>query len=240
MAKYDPIKTYLIELSKQGKSDWHASFKDIEHVLSITLPPSARKFPEWWANEDLNYTTKSQCRAWAEADWKTANVDIHNETISFYRKQKTKTLVEERKSKGVWQHQNLMFRWVTVGCLFIDHKKRLKFPSLTNEAQVYRLAIQLDDGWQYYIGETDNILRRVQGYRTPGLTQPTNKRMSSIMLNALSDGGKVIIEVLECDEKNMTNLVKHSLSFENSFVRCLFENAAIVCALYNGDRLLNL
>lgn len=240
MAKYDPIKTHLGELSEQGQTVWHTHFVKIEHIIGLVLPPSARKYPEWWANEDLSYTVKSQCRAWAEAGWKTANVDIHNETVSFYKKQKASGSLREQSARADWQQQNLAFRWLPVGRLFMDHKKRLKFPSLTDEAQVYRLVITSDGGRQYYIGETENIRRRVQGYRTPGLTQPTNKRMRNIMANALSRGGKVTIEVLELDEKTMTAFVGHGLGFGNRFTRCLFENAAIIHALQNGDRLLNL
>lgn len=83
MSKYDPLYEHLIGLKKLGRVEWNATFSQVEKVLGFILPASARNYPEWWANENLSYTVKSQCKSWGRADWKTAHVNIVNETITF-------------------------------------------------------------------------------------------------------------------------------------------------------------
>ena len=82
MSKYDPLLHVL--LARDGSS-WRVRFKDIEKILGMPLPASARKYPAWWSNDQ---TSHSHTRAWMQAGWKTEQVDIPGEALTF-RKMKS-------------------------------------------------------------------------------------------------------------------------------------------------------
>jgi hypothetical protein len=67
MAKYDPLCKHL---HQQVNGSVILTFCDIESILGDLLPPSAGKYPEWWANETNPHTTHTQCKAWLEAGFK--------------------------------------------------------------------------------------------------------------------------------------------------------------------------
>jgi hypothetical protein len=54
------------------------SLDEIEEVLRIPLPDSAKKYPAWWANQG-----RAQSLAWESAGWKTRDVDLPNQSIRF-------------------------------------------------------------------------------------------------------------------------------------------------------------
>lgn len=232
MAKYDPLEMHLNQLREQKRYEWNTNFKHVENTLGFVLPASARKYPEWWANESLSYTTKSQCRAWGSAQWKTAHVNISNETLSFFATRNT-TSPSPTKPTHV-ETLAVAFHWDRKGYVQFDHKGRLKFPVLLPEASVYKLSIQFNDMTNIYIGETDNLRRRAQGYRTPGITQATNKRIRAIIETALKSDGTAEISILNiASSNNIYNL-------DNRFIRRLFENAAIISYIGRDETILNL
>lgn len=75
--KYQPLFEHLL-YSGQGKKIM--TFKEIEALLERPLPPSARKRAEWWSNSSRGH---SQAEAWRRAGYKTARIDLANETIEF-------------------------------------------------------------------------------------------------------------------------------------------------------------
>ena len=79
--KYAPLQDYL---STRVDCRWRASFGEIEAILGFDLPASARRYPAWWANENSG-GRHSHARAWREAGWKTAEVDIEAEELVFRR-----------------------------------------------------------------------------------------------------------------------------------------------------------
>ncbi|MCY3671490.1 MAG: Swt1 family HEPN domain-containing protein [Alphaproteobacteria bacterium] len=79
--KYAPLHDHL---STGVDSPWHATFGEIEAVLGFDLPASARRYPAWWANENSG-GRHSHARAWKEAGWKTAEVNIEAEELVFRR-----------------------------------------------------------------------------------------------------------------------------------------------------------
>ena len=238
MGKYYPLEQHLNALGQQDKYEWNASFKQVEHILGFALPSSARTYPEWWANENLSYTSKSQCKAWAQAGWKTAHVNIMGETVTFIsqagkpRRPKSKTSPK--------QNLNIEYQWQNLGEIYLDHKDRLKFPDVSDIPAVYKLNIETENGPHYYVGETDNLRRRVQGYRTPGPTQPTNKRLQAIMMDALAEHKNVSIDLLHMSQKQAGQSAEFAFGLGNKFVRRLFENTAILKCLQDKDTLLNL
>src|SRR5271167_529294 len=56
------------------------SFRDIEGILGFSLPNSARAYAPWWANSG-----HVQAEAWMGAGWRTCQVDVPGEKVSFER-----------------------------------------------------------------------------------------------------------------------------------------------------------
>ncbi len=77
--KYRALHACLFNLTTR---EWRASFSEVEAVIGDKLPPSARYYQAWWAND----STHSQGAAWAAAGWETAEVDLARETLLFRRK----------------------------------------------------------------------------------------------------------------------------------------------------------
>lgn len=80
MSKYDPLRHHLV---KQRNDRWIASFADIEEVLGFRLPNSALEYPAWWENETKG--SHSHARAWLLAEWKTTELDLSRERVTFVR-----------------------------------------------------------------------------------------------------------------------------------------------------------
>ena len=99
--KYRKLHTHLRSLAIR---EWRASFSEIEAVLGFKLPPSARRYSAWWANDSNNI----HGRAWLTAGWKTAEVNMNAETLTFRRNLppavRSRTLDEiwPVHSVGVW------------------------------------------------------------------------------------------------------------------------------------------
>lgn len=75
MSKYREL---TLHLASRDDEMWHASFNDVEEALGSPLPESARQYAAWWANQG-----RAQSLAWESAGWKTMNVDVDNERVTF-------------------------------------------------------------------------------------------------------------------------------------------------------------
>lgn len=62
MAKYDPLRDYLMD---QRGHEFELTFRDIERILGASLPASAQK-PQWWANLS-GESSHVQREAWRRA-----------------------------------------------------------------------------------------------------------------------------------------------------------------------------
>ena len=82
MAKYDPIHEFLLSA---GGNECDLTFSRIETIIGCPLPMSARKYREWWGNEEK--LTHPQCRAWMTAGWKVeeGGLDFTREHVRFVR-----------------------------------------------------------------------------------------------------------------------------------------------------------
>ena len=81
-SKYRKLYAHLCRLPEQ---EWMTSFSEIESVLGLELPPSARLYRPWWANQSNDGNGHSQALAWSAAGWETAKVDMNSETLLFRR-----------------------------------------------------------------------------------------------------------------------------------------------------------
>ena len=75
---------------------------------------------------------------------------------------------------------------------------RLITPALGVGPGVYRFTLLEPEGdvRSYYIGESDNLFQRMNGYRNPGSTQPTNQRINSILRELIEDGGAAPVSLI--------------------------------------------
>jgi hypothetical protein len=77
---YDRLRLHLIE---RNEPVIILSFSQIESILGRSLPPSARRYRPWWANETSG--THTHARAWLGAGRRTRNVDLNARTVEFVR-----------------------------------------------------------------------------------------------------------------------------------------------------------
>src|SRR5579863_6570470 len=78
-SKYAPLQRYL---EQAAGSRLRLSFRDVEAILQFALPKSARTYAPWWANVGGSHV---QAEAWMDAGWRTCNVDVPGERVSFER-----------------------------------------------------------------------------------------------------------------------------------------------------------
>jgi hypothetical protein len=91
MGKYEPLADHLRGLRT---SDWAPRFTEIEDILGFSLPPSARKYREWWGNQ--TGAGHSQARGWQDAGWQVWKVDLNGERVIF-RNPSSNRLRDERQ-----------------------------------------------------------------------------------------------------------------------------------------------
>ena len=75
MSKYLKLTTYLANMDAGA---WETTFNDVEDVLGMPLPDSARMHRAWWANQG-----HAQSAAWLNAGYKTVSVDLTAEKVTF-------------------------------------------------------------------------------------------------------------------------------------------------------------
>lgn len=55
---------------------------EIEKIVRVTLPASARKHRSWWANDTVSH---SQSKQWLEVGWRVSDINFVDEVITFSR-----------------------------------------------------------------------------------------------------------------------------------------------------------
>ncbi len=80
--KYAPLEVYLRGLPASRK-EASFSFGEIEAILKFKLPASAYEDERWWLHEKEGNHVNA--RAWANAGWKIASVDVGRERVKLVR-----------------------------------------------------------------------------------------------------------------------------------------------------------
>lgn len=80
--KYEPLKRHL--QSQLTAAQARMTFAEIEGLLAFPLPMSARKYQAWWSNTRQGH---SHAAAWLDADWRTADLDLAGEAVTFVKEQ---------------------------------------------------------------------------------------------------------------------------------------------------------
>lgn len=85
--KYAPLHNFLLQrfLLHPNQVEWKTTFRELEGILGFALPKSARIHRPWWANHQGIGGGHSHALAWEMAGWRTAEVDLANESLIFRR-----------------------------------------------------------------------------------------------------------------------------------------------------------
>ena len=79
MSKYSSLHRYL---EREAGPSVEMTFDEIDDVVG-GLPASARRYQAWWSNEPEG--THVQARAWMDAGWRVANVNLTAKRVRFTR-----------------------------------------------------------------------------------------------------------------------------------------------------------
>lgn len=79
MSKYTPLKVYL---SGRSEAEVPLGFGEVESIVGFSLPPAARRYRAWWSNNPTNSVITN---AWLGAGFRSAQVDMANQTLTFLR-----------------------------------------------------------------------------------------------------------------------------------------------------------
>jgi len=235
MSKYDPLGRHLASLTLDV---WTPSFTQIEAILGVTLPDSARSYAAWWANDPH----RGHAAAWLANGWRTEKLDLRAETVTFRRAigparrlkatARPATQVMD-SSPQPWDtvrscQCGLGFQWNPIGRVVLDATGRLTFPKTPQAPALYRFRIRSGGKESIYIGETKNLARRFTLYRNPGPSQQTNIRLNAKFREALSSGAEIGVAAVLSDAWIERDGMRVEADLSLKTVRCLLENAAVV------------
>lgn len=242
MTKYSRLTDHLQSLDS---NEWHASFKELEKILGFLLPESARRYPAWWANDARQ---GRQANAWLSAGWKTEDLNLTGETVSF-RKAGSAVIGSPKATskKAAAQPKRAEFNvtdlpvapglnpldvgirmtWRILGKLTLDSQQGVSFPAVPEVAGLYRFRLTGGDNTRHYIGETMQLRRRFAHYRNPGPSQATNIRINALFTEHLAAGETITVDIVTAASM-LVNGQEMPADFRIKAVRRLFEHAAIV------------
>lgn len=124
---------------------------------------------------------------------------------------------------------SVQWAWQHAGQLELSAGK-LAFPPTPRAAGIYRMTL-FDAAQQRlgaYVGETDELPRRFQHYRTPGPSQQTNVRMNEIIVRSLLLGGQVMIDIVTEAQVVLPDGTSTTLDLTDKAARTLVERAVEV------------
>jgi hypothetical protein len=142
---------------------------------------------------------------------------------------------------------NLEYEWKSVDA--IAEKETYRFPQPFDKAMnklyhapaVYRWKIYKPQApcKLAYIGETDNLKRRITGYLKPGPTQPTNKRLKALFEQYISNGFIIELDTFQINTFIFNGMKFHQEHLNFLYIRLLLENLIILDHKNNNFELLN-
>jgi hypothetical protein len=80
--KYLLLTKHLLAVPAATK-DLQFRVAEIEGIVRAHLPPEARRFPNWWANQKTG--KRPQAFAWMAAGWRVSKVDVDADLVKFSR-----------------------------------------------------------------------------------------------------------------------------------------------------------
>jgi hypothetical protein len=79
MGKYENLGAFLL---KQRTREVPLSFREIEKIIGVKLPPKAQHHRAWWSNNPSNNV---MTKVWLEAGYESAQVDMSARKLVFRR-----------------------------------------------------------------------------------------------------------------------------------------------------------
>lgn len=139
------------------------------------------------------------------------------------------------------EHVNVAvaFRWKPLGLVQLDPNGRLVFPTAPTAPGLYRFDLEESAGQITYVGETDQLARRLQHYRTPGSSQLTDIRLNENFRRALSQGLSIRVSVVTGDIDVQLGTASHQIDISRKQDRVLLEHAALLALRADGYTILN-
>ena len=247
-SKYLPLSVHL-----KGIEDdrWVASLEDIERILAFKLPKSARDYQAFWSYEAN--PRQPQKLAIRDAGWRVRRVDLPREILEFERDHNPTPHATRRKAPT--RHKTaatvpkitkesevtigVTYSWGQLGQISLDRNDRLAFPAAPSAPGLYRFELNQEGNTSVYIGEAAELPRRFQHYRTPGPTQPTNRRLNEAIRKTLRDGGTITVSVITEGSVNLPDGVVRSINLSKKSERVFLEHAALTATQSQGRHTLN-
>lgn len=148
-----------------------------------------------------------------------------------------------RKSAAISSHEAISheevavgLRWHFAGAVTLTSDCRLVFPKLGSVPGLYRFRFA--ERRAIYVGESNQLSRRMQNYRNPSPSQSTSTWVNLELTRSLTAGELVLIET--CTDivmRNRNGTIPADL--QSKAIRLIAENAAIVDEMQGEWTLLN-
>lgn len=123
------------------------------------------------------------------------------------------------------------FEWQEAGRVTLDAAGGLVFPVLPREPGLYRFWIEgADERPSVYVGEASDLRRRMQHYRTPGVSQATNIRLNELLKTAIAAGSVVALSTLTAVTVTLNEDEPRGLPLNRRNARLVAEQSAIAAA----------
>jgi hypothetical protein len=81
--KYLALAKHLLSVPASTR-ELRFEFSEIEEIINAHLPPEARRFPNWWANQKTS--KRAHAFSWMAAGWLVSKVDIDGDVVQFVRR----------------------------------------------------------------------------------------------------------------------------------------------------------
>lgn len=92
---------------------------------------------------------------------------------------------------------------------------------------VYRWVIEQGGKTSIYIGETEDLARRLTHYLNPGIKQPTNTRIRGILDLPCRSNARISFDMLEFDPFSINQRCYSMLDLGTKETRCFLENLSV-------------
>lgn len=201
-SKYEALTDFL---RARAEPVLELSFAELDRIVPGGMASSSRKHPAWWAN---SRTAHDHARYWLDAG-RTAHPDFNVGWVRFTVGAENRRGPNEAgtpagrcrgqtrlRSTGEVVDAAVRFEWRAAGP-FTMADGRPKAAALPAVPGLYRFSFMSKDGRTVgvYVGETDNLQRRMAHYRNPGPSQATNQRLHARMVEHMEAGGRVELAV---------------------------------------------
>src|ERR1700753_3152290 len=94
MGKYEPLGAFLRSQSTQEVA---LTFREIERITGVKLPPKAQHHRAWWSNSPSNNV---MTKVWLDAGYETIQVDMAARKLVFRRVRATEAGVSPPLAKS--------------------------------------------------------------------------------------------------------------------------------------------